>query len=97
LSGLTYQMKEMRCQRGQEIYKEGVDPANKIYLVKRGEFKTLKKVPNKQAVTEASLMDIGLFVKNEHKNDYKLDHFEKDQAIDKNHGDGISVQKFKQM
>ena len=46
LSGLTYQMKEMVCQRGQVMYKEDIDEADKIYLVKKGEFKTIKKVPN---------------------------------------------------
>ena len=60
-------MKELVCQRGQEIYREDVDAADKIYLVKTGEFKSLKKIPNKDASTEETLMDIGKFVKNEQK------------------------------
>lgn len=86
LSGLTYQMKEIVCQRGQEIYREDVDVANKIFLVKKGEFKSLKKIPNKDASTEESLMDIGKFVKNEQKYE---------DPADTEFNAGLHVRKFK--
>lgn len=37
-------MKEETFNRGQVVFKEGQDPVNKIYLVKRGEFELLKKL-----------------------------------------------------
>jgi hypothetical protein len=37
-------MEEFVCSRGQEIYREDVDSADKLYLVKSGEFKCTKKL-----------------------------------------------------
>ena len=45
LNSLTYGMVEQSCSRFQEIYKEGVDPVDNIYLVMSGEFQCSKRVP----------------------------------------------------
>lgn len=44
LSSLTYQSEEVVCSRGQVVYSEGQDKIDNIYLVKRGEFQTFKRV-----------------------------------------------------
>lgn len=62
-------MKEVKCQRGQKIYREGLDIANKIYLVKQGEFISFKKIEVDNTNTNQHLNDIGHFVKNELKNE----------------------------
>lgn len=49
LSGLTYQMSEIVCSRGQEIYREDVDVVDNLYLVKSGEFKCTKKIVQEKA------------------------------------------------
>lgn len=38
LSVLSYHMQEELFYRGQVVYKEGVDPVNKIYLIRHGDF-----------------------------------------------------------
>jgi len=42
LRGLSYGMEEVNCSRGQILYRQDEDPADKVYLVKRGEFQCFK-------------------------------------------------------
>jgi CRP-like cAMP-binding protein len=42
LNQLTFYMKEQICNRGQTVYREGIDPIDQIYLIKRGEFELVK-------------------------------------------------------
>lgn len=44
LASISYQMKEHTYRRGQEVYREGIDPVDKIYLIKNGEFELSKKL-----------------------------------------------------
>ena len=58
LSGLTYYMEEINCSRGQVIYQEDVDASDSLYLVKAGEFKCTKKIPNTPATQKEILSSI---------------------------------------
>lgn len=69
LSALTYHMKEMNCYRGQKIYREDIDLANKIYLIKQGQFVSFKKLLVANDEKKLISKDIGSFLKNEIKYD----------------------------
>ena len=43
LQNLTYFLKVHEYQKGQVVYKEGIDHMDKIYIVKSGEFEVFKK------------------------------------------------------
>jgi CRP-like cAMP-binding protein len=44
LSSLRYSMKEEVFYRGQYVFQEGVDPVNKIYLIRDGDFQLSKQL-----------------------------------------------------
>lgn len=90
LSQLTYQTNEHHCQRGQEIFREGVDVATKVYFVRRGEFMSYKKVVNLDVIEDYETKnDIGKFLK-----DGKLGQGAESQAFAKQDGP-FSIKKFK--
>lgn len=46
LGKLTYYFENKKCIKDSFLYKEG-DPANYVYIVKKGEFQTTKKIIHK--------------------------------------------------
>jgi hypothetical protein len=44
LTSLSYSMHEDVYLRGQDVYQEGIDYVDKIYLIKNGEFELTKKL-----------------------------------------------------
>ena len=44
LENLTYFLLKMECNRGQVIYREGVDEMDRLYFIKSGEFEMTKAI-----------------------------------------------------
>lgn len=44
LTSLSYSMLEESFVRGQDVYREGIDSVDKIYLIKSGEFELFKNL-----------------------------------------------------
>ena len=54
LSVLSYHMKEEVFYRGQTIYKEGIDPVDKIFLIRHGDFLLTKQLIRKADMYSAA-------------------------------------------
>jgi len=54
LSVLSYSMQEEAFSRGQIVYREGIDPVDKIYLIKEGDFQLTKQIIKPVATFETN-------------------------------------------
>lgn len=58
LSGLSYCLTEVNYNRGHIVYKQDLDQANYLYMVKQGNFLTIKTLHGKSVKPLDKILDI---------------------------------------